>query len=57
MSDVEKSATMATEHSENLSVSEHREHLDHKNRVEQVHADGELATANLTSINLNSHYD
>ena len=40
MSASEKGAAMATDHSENLSVSEHHDTLNHKNRVEQVHADG-----------------
>lgn len=41
MSDTEKAAAMATEHSENLSVSEHHDTESHKGRVQQTHADGE----------------
>ena len=42
MSTDEKHTVMDTERSENLSVSDHPDTLDHKNRVQQVHADGKL---------------
>lgn len=42
MSMDEKHTVMETERSENLSVGDQHDTLEHKNRVQQVHADGKL---------------